>query len=163
MQETNIISWKQVFHYLHIQIDFSICFKNSNRSFWIPYPRHYNLRFVYFLPTFWKPKMFFQGCFFRKFCPYVWLVFKSGFWSRAGYSGACTVHKYPHYLVNKTEKSFSSIGWSINGGCYAIVAISNRSFLNQFWKINFWKLLQCGVDMKNYVTSYFRFVGLLAL
>jgi hypothetical protein len=57
----------------------------------IPYARHYNPRFVYFLPTFWKSKTFFQRVFFRKFCPYVWLVFKSGFWSRAGYSGACTV------------------------------------------------------------------------
>ena len=61
--------------------------------YYIPYARHYNPRFVYFLPTFWKSKTFFQGGFFRKFCPYVWLVFKSGFWSRAGYSGECTVFK----------------------------------------------------------------------
>ena len=45
----------------------------------LPYARHYNPRFVYFLPTFWRPKTFFQGGFFRKFCLYVWLVFKSGF------------------------------------------------------------------------------------
>ena len=42
------------------------------------YARHYNPRFVYFLPTFWRSKTFFQGGFFRKFCLYVWLVFKSG-------------------------------------------------------------------------------------
>ena len=60
----------------------------------LPYLSHYNPRFVYFLPTFWKSKTFFQWGFFRKFCPCVWLVFKSGFWSRAGYSGACTVYLY---------------------------------------------------------------------
>ena len=27
---------------------------------------------------------------FRKFCPYVWLIFKSGFKSRVGYDGART-------------------------------------------------------------------------
>ena len=57
----------------------------------LPYGRHYNPQFVYFLPNFWKSKTFFEGGFFRKFCPYVRLVFKSGLWSRAGYSGACTV------------------------------------------------------------------------
>ena len=35
-----------------------------------------------------------KGFFFGKFCPYVWLVFKSGFKSRAGYSGAGTVYSY---------------------------------------------------------------------
>ena len=34
-------------------------------------PRHYNPRFVYFLPTFKSPKTFFQGAFFLKFWPYV--------------------------------------------------------------------------------------------
>ena len=43
------------------------------------YSRHHNLRFVYFLPTFWGPFFCFQGGFFRQLCPYVWLVFKSGF------------------------------------------------------------------------------------
>ena len=57
----------------------------------LPYARHYNPRLVYFLPTFWKSKTFFQGGFFKKVCPYVWLVFKSGFWSRVGYSGAARV------------------------------------------------------------------------
>ena len=51
-------------------------------SFWykcyLPYARHYNPRFVYFLPTFWSPKTFFQGSFLLKFWPYVRLVFKSG-------------------------------------------------------------------------------------
>ena len=60
-------------------------------DFNVPYARHYNPRFVYFLTTFWKPKTFFQRGFFRTFSPYVWLVFKSSFWSRVGYSGACTV------------------------------------------------------------------------
>ena len=52
---------------------------------------HYNSRFIYFLPTFWSPKTFFQGAFFLQFWPYVWLVFKSGFKSRAGYDGSCMV------------------------------------------------------------------------
>ena len=45
----------------------------------LPYARHFNPRFVYFLPTFWSWKTFFQGAFFLKFWPYVWLIFKSGF------------------------------------------------------------------------------------
>ena len=61
---------------------------------WLPYARHYNPRFVYFLPTFWSPKTFFQGAFFLKFWPYVWLVFKSGFKS----SGARTVINYKAYV-----------------------------------------------------------------
>ena len=68
--------------------------------------RHYNPRFVYFLPTFWSPKTFFQGAFFLKFWPYVWLVFKSGFQSRAGYSGARTVYilEWPY---------LTSLAWQI--------------------------------------------------
>ena len=46
---------------------------NSN-AFKLPYARHYNPRFVYFLPTFWRPKTFFQGGFFINF----WPIFKSG-------------------------------------------------------------------------------------
>ena len=36
-------------------------------------------------------KTFSYWAFFVKFWPYVWLVFNSGFKSRAGYSGACMV------------------------------------------------------------------------
>ena len=43
--------------------------------------------FTHFL----KSKNVFQGAFFLKFWPYVWLVFKSSFQSRAGYDGARTV------------------------------------------------------------------------
>ena len=39
----------------------------------IPYARHYKPRFVYFLLTFLSPKTFFQGDFFLKLLPYVWL------------------------------------------------------------------------------------------
>ena len=53
--------------------------KFSQLSQQLPYARHYNPRFVYFLPTFWSTKTFFQWAFFLKFWPYVWLVFKSGF------------------------------------------------------------------------------------
>ena len=38
---------------------------------------------VYFLPTFRKTFLCFQGGFLGKFCPYVWLVFKRGLWWRA--------------------------------------------------------------------------------
>ena len=33
---------------------------------YVPYARHYNPRFIYFLPTFWRSKTFFQGGFFQK-------------------------------------------------------------------------------------------------
>ena len=73
----------------------------------LPYARHYNPRFVYFLPTFWSPKTFFQGAFFVKFWPYVWLVFKSGFKSRAGYNGARTVLYHKCHIL----KVFPLMNW----------------------------------------------------
>ena len=51
----------------------------ENHFIALTYKHQYNLQLVYFLPTFWRSKTFFQGGFFRKFCFYVWLVFKSGF------------------------------------------------------------------------------------
>ena len=36
----------------------------------------------------------FLGGFFRIVCPYLWLIFKSGFYSRADYDGAHTVCIY---------------------------------------------------------------------
>ena len=49
--------------------------------FWfdLPNARHYNPPFISFLPYFRSPFLCFQAVFFGKFCPYVWLVFKSGF------------------------------------------------------------------------------------
>ena len=44
--------------------------------YYLPYVRHYNPWFVYFLPHFWKPFLCFQGGFFTKFCLY---IFKSGY------------------------------------------------------------------------------------
>ena len=49
----------------------------------VPYARHYNPQFVYFL----KSKNVFSRGFFLK----ILLVFKSGFKSRAGYDGVRTV------------------------------------------------------------------------
>ena len=43
------------------------------------YACQYNSQLVYFLHHFWSPLLCFQGGFFQKFCPYVWLVLKSGF------------------------------------------------------------------------------------
>ena len=43
-------------------------------QFRIPQARHYNPRFVYFLPTFRRPFLCFQGGFFRKLCPYLCMV-----------------------------------------------------------------------------------------
>ena len=56
--------------YVHVQ---------STAAEYIPYARHYNLRFVYFKATFEGQKLFFKNFFLRKFCLYVWLVFQSGF------------------------------------------------------------------------------------
>ena len=39
-----------------------------------------------FYPIFEVNFFVFKEVFFRKFCPYVWLVFKSGLWWRAAYS-----------------------------------------------------------------------------
>ena len=62
--------------YIFIQYVFKrIKFKKIS----IPYACHYNPWLVYFLPHFRSPFLCFQGGFFRKFCPYVWLVLKSSF------------------------------------------------------------------------------------
>jgi hypothetical protein len=55
--------------------------------------RHYKPRLVYFYPIFKDHFFVFKEVFSRKFCPYVWLVFKSGLQSRAAYDGARTVYK----------------------------------------------------------------------
>ena len=53
-----------------------------------------------FYPLFEVQKRFFKEFFFLKFWPYVWLVFKSGLKSRAGYDGARTVNKIlPKYVI----------------------------------------------------------------
>ena len=44
------------------------------------YARQYNLQLVYLLPHFWSQFHCFQGGLFRKICPYVGLVIKSGSW-----------------------------------------------------------------------------------
>ena len=55
----------------------------------IPYPSHYNPRLVYFLPTFWSPKTFFQGAFFPKILALFMVsiherfLIKNGLWWRA--------------------------------------------------------------------------------
>ena len=46
-------------------------FLQTNQLQCIPYARHYNPRFVYFLPTSWSSFMYCD------LWPYVWLVFKS--------------------------------------------------------------------------------------
>ena len=71
--------------------------QNSTSSWPIYYERNYNPRLVYLilLSHFWRPFLCFQGSFSRKCCPRVWLVFKRGLWSRAGYDGARTVLKTP--------------------------------------------------------------------
>ena len=54
---------------------------------YIPYARHYNPRFVYFLSIF---RSSFMYC---DLWPYVWLINQSGFKSRAAYGGARTVSR----------------------------------------------------------------------
>ena len=60
--------------------------------------------------------MFFKGAFFIKFWPYVWLVFKSSFKSRASYSGMHTVLQnwtmctnYRFHNKSGTNNQFQSI------------------------------------------------------
>ena len=60
-----------------IFISLQFWLKGKKELLYIPCVRHYNPRFLNFLTTFWSPKMFFQGIFFLKFWPSVWLAFKS--------------------------------------------------------------------------------------
>ena len=52
------------------------------------YAPHYNPWFVYFLPNFWSSFIYCD--------PYVWLVSKSSFYSRAGYSGSAYSNPFLH-------------------------------------------------------------------
>ena len=63
--------------FLHFLLVYAAPFKMAIPN--IPYARHYKPRLVYFLPHFQRPFLCFKGGFFKKFCPYVWLVFKSVF------------------------------------------------------------------------------------
>ena len=83
-------------------------------AYYITYARHYNPRFVYFLPTFWSPKTFLRG-FFLKILALCMVsiqerfLIKSGLWWRV----------YGMYLSCKAIasciSSFTSIH-SISGG-----------------------------------------------
>ena len=53
--------------------------KQDFQRIYLLYAHHYNLQFLYFQLTFWRSKTLIPGVFFRKFCPYVWLVFMSCF------------------------------------------------------------------------------------
>ena len=50
-----------------IHIFFQESLPHCNFLSWLPYSRHYNPQFAYFLPTFRRPFLCFQGGFFRKF------------------------------------------------------------------------------------------------
>jgi hypothetical protein len=72
-------------------------------------------RGLYIFTPFLKTISLFSRRFFRKFCPYVRLVFKSGFYSRAGYDGACTygmlavLHKWGHAICSSIPSWFRRI------------------------------------------------------
>ena len=72
------------------------------------YTRHYNPWFVYFSPQYWRPFLCFQGVFLGKLCPYVWLVSKSGLWSRAGYGGTHTVVNFKREFLRLWQAVRSS-------------------------------------------------------
>ena len=62
----------------------------------LPYARHYKPRLVYFLPHFSLRFIFKSGYIADNLCTkklYVFKKVKSGFKSRAGYNGECTVIK----------------------------------------------------------------------
>ena len=65
---------------LGLKMSTKICTRLSTQMY-IPYARHYKPRLVYFL--YWKTCLCFQGGFIRKFCPCVWLLFKSRLWWRS--------------------------------------------------------------------------------
>jgi hypothetical protein len=62
----------------------------------------------------------FKEVFFRKFCPYLCLVFKSGFKLRAGYDGACTVHKSKLSTENLQFTTFWNMNDSFQFGIYTL-------------------------------------------
>ena len=86
MRQVEIIKISPLSMYLHLIYDI-LQFEISglmNLIFSLPYARHYNPRFVYFLHTFGSPNWnVFQWAFFIKFWSYLWLVFKSGLQWRA--------------------------------------------------------------------------------
>ena len=71
-------------------------------------------------------KNVFQGTFFLKFWPYVWLVFKSGFKSRAGYDGAHIFHIY--YWHNLVPSSETNKQWDFLWGFPPLKQTNNGMF-----------------------------------
>ena len=70
--------------------------KMRSLVFYVPYARHHNLRFVYFLPTFWKSKTFFKEVFSEN------SAFMCGLHSRACYDGSGMVK----LIINYENMSF---------------------------------------------------------
>ena len=82
-----------------------------------------------FYPVFKVQNRFFKGLFFLKFWPYVWLVFKSGFKSRAGYNGARTV------VLTSFHLEFSSfwIFLSSNNSTLEYIFYRTRAIITRSW------------------------------
>ena len=104
-----------------------------------PYTSLYNPRFVYFLPTFWSPKTFFQGAFFLKFWSYVRLVFKSGLWWRP----------------------YGSVWWFLKQMKFYYITATSLAFLFTFQNYQIWKwyidrLIHCPDKIKACITINFR-------
>ena len=93
----------------------------------IPHMGHYNPQLVYFLPTFWSPKTFFQGASFLSFWSYVWWLFKSNFKSRAVYSGTHTVFKI-HWNIQCPNLASLIAADSRNLGTKIFARNSNRHY-----------------------------------
>ena len=73
-----------------------------------------------------------------KFWPYVRLVFKSGFYSRVGYGGACTVYtmQFMSIINCKPCLSTSKISQRLSppGTSTSSIDITQERFLSQSWK-----------------------------
>ena len=67
----------------------------------IPYARHYNPQFVYFLPTFWSPKTFFQGAFFLKILALCMISIQERFLIKSVLDGARTVWFFGSFNFGK--------------------------------------------------------------
>lgn len=93
-----------------------------------------------FYPLFEGKKRFFKEFFFRKFCLYVWLVFRSSLLSRVGYDGARPVYYCAQYGVEFVVSVLF------------FFSLSSRQLFKM--KLSLFKWRNCCVSLKWWSTQY---------
>ena len=81
------------------------------------------------------PFLFFQGGFFQKFCPYIWLLFRGGLFSRPGYDGALMPYNSSAFFQCTVVRSYYWKKADVIGFSLALTGLKIRYTLLLFGRM----------------------------